>query len=218
MISQEKLNQLVLDIEFLIISVVQAVALGALASSATSIFEQSQMEYFPYILAGFLFVLLFWSGAIIHAISFIDWPLNLSHNFLYFLASFIEVIAFGQMTNPLRWFLVIIIFFAVAEVLYLVDYRLILKSRHKFEFGDKRKELYAHIKKRHLFEMSVLVPVGILFNLICLGLLNIYPQFFLISHGHLILITLQICFSLGLLSNSIWSFNQRSKLISKTIH
>lgn len=214
MLTKVHLDQVVLDIEFLIISVVQGVALAALASASVPIFTEFKVEYFPYVLSGFLFILLFWSGAIIHALSFIDWPLDLTHNFLYFLASFTEVITFGQMTNPKLWFLLVAIFFLVAEALYVVDYRLI-KQRQKDFNSPKRKKLYQHILKRHLFEMQLLVPSGLLFNLICLGLILVYPQIFLDSHLHLILIGSQLALSLGLMFNSIWSFKGRTKLVSE---
>src|SRR5689334_11403789 len=112
--SNEKLDGLVLDIEFLLISVVQGVALTALALSAVPIISTGDWQYFPYVFSGFLFILIFWSQAIIHAMSFIDWPLQITHSFLYFLASFTEVILFNQLTNPLKWFLFTIIFFIVA--------------------------------------------------------------------------------------------------------
>lgn len=215
---KEKLDQVVLDIEFLIISVVQGVALAALASFAVPIFAEFKIEYFPYIFSGFLFILLFWSGAIIHALSFINWPLDLPHNFLYFLASFIEVVAFGQMSNPKMWFLMVTIFFVVAEILYLVDLRLIKKRQGDFSNSFKRKKLYQHILTRHLFEMKVLVPLGTLFNFISLILIIKYDQIFLINNWHILLISLQLILSLGLMFNSIWSFNGRSKLISASLN
>ncbi|MBI4038980.1 hypothetical protein HY384_03405 [Candidatus Daviesbacteria bacterium] len=213
---KSELDVLVLDIEFLIISVVQGVALAALASFAVPIFAAFKIEYFPYIFSGFLFILLFWSGAIIHALSFIDWPLDLPHNFLYFLASFIEVVAFGQMSNPKMWFLMVTIFFMVAEILYFVDLGLIKKRQKAFDTTISKK-LYKHIIERHLFEMKVLVPAGTLFNFIGLVLIVSYEQIFLTYNWHILLISLQLLFSLGLMFNSIWSFNSRSKLITANL-
>lgn len=93
--TKERLDQFVLDIEFLLISVVQGVALGALAAGAIEPLATMDYQYFPYIVAGFLLILTFWSQAIVHSLSFINWPLDLGHNFLYFLASLVEVLAFS---------------------------------------------------------------------------------------------------------------------------
>lgn len=101
---KERLDQFALDIEFLLISVIQGVALAALATDAADPINHLQFVYWLYIASGFLLILNFWSQAIIHAVSFIDWPLDLGHSFLYFLASFVEVMAFTHLTEPKQWF------------------------------------------------------------------------------------------------------------------
>ena len=106
--SWSRLDQVALDIEFLLISVVQGVALAALAGGAAGIFTSLDWFAIPYAITAFLIVLIFWSGAIIHALSFIDWPLDLMHSFLYFLASFVEVMAFTHLENPMLWFIFIL--------------------------------------------------------------------------------------------------------------
>ncbi len=58
--NQEKLDQFTLDIEFLLISVVQGVALGALATGASIPLSNMDLQYWPYILSGFLLILTFW--------------------------------------------------------------------------------------------------------------------------------------------------------------
>src|ERR1700754_633124 len=102
--NRERLDQFVLDIEFLLISAVQGVALGALAGAASEPISSLNFQYWPYILSGFLLILTFWSQAIIHSLSFIKWPLDLWHNFLYFLMGLIEFLAFNHLQDPLRWF------------------------------------------------------------------------------------------------------------------
>lgn len=209
-----RLDQLVLDIEFLIISVVQGVALAALSTTAASVFADAKFEYVPYVVSGFLFILIFWSGAIIHAVSFINWPLDIAHNFLYFLASLVEVIAFSQITNPKNWFLTVLAFFLVAAALYFYDLRLIKKRAKDFEESREKRKLFKHIIERHLFEMKVLLPVGIFFNLISLGLILISPNLFLTKHWHVLLSTVQAIFSLILLINFVKGFTKRTELIT----
>jgi hypothetical protein len=211
---KDKLDQFTLDIEFLLISIVQGVAIAALGGEAVKIIAAAQWQYIPYIVAGFLFILIFWSGAIIHAVSFIDWPLDLTHNFFYFLASLIEVIAFGFMDNPLVWFITIFFFFLAAEVLYIIDYKLILSRKDVFESKAQIK-LYTDLIAEQRFELSTIVPAGIIFNAICIFLIYTNPQLFLGQQYHLVLICLQVLFSFGFLALIIKSFKKRSHLISE---
>lgn len=209
-----KLDAFVLDIEFLLISVVQGVALAALAGSAVVPISNFQFEYWPYIATAFIFILIFWSQAIIHALSFIDWPLNLGHTFLYFLASFVEVMTFSQIQNPLKWFEFVFAFFVVAAFLYIHDLQLIKAHKPLFQDTPKRQTLYANILSDHLFELRVLVPAGFIFNFVALSLIRLLPEVFIGYHYHLMLILVQTIFSIVTLVHSMKSFKRRTRLIS----
>ena len=104
---------------------VQGVALGALGTAASQPLSNLDFQYWPYILSGFLLILTFWSQAIIHSLSFIKWPLDIRHNFLYFLAGLVEFLAFEHLQDPLRWFIFQLLFVIVASVLYYIDLKLI---------------------------------------------------------------------------------------------
>lgn len=210
----EKLNQIVLDIEFLLISVVQGVALAALAAAASGLTSNFQLESWLYILSGFLLILIFWSQAIIHAISFIDWPPDLSHNFLYFLAALFEVLIFNQIENPLGWFAFTVIFFIIAGVLYILDLSLIKFRKDRFK--GKKQALYQHILKRQLLEIKIMVPLGLIFNTVSVILLYRFPGL-LGGHLNLILISLQILFGIAALYDSLDSFKGRIKLITNSL-
>lgn len=211
---KEKLDQFAINIEFLLISVVQGVALGALATNASEPIASMQFEYWLYVGSGFLFILNFWSQAIIHTLSFIDWPLDMPHNFLYFLVSLIEVMAFSHITSPLLWFAFISAFFVAAIALYLFDLSLIRKHQEKFNATQAQKQLYGHMFKRETFELSVFLPAALIFNLIALAALKLFPRVFLTNHNHLILIGLQVLFGLIFLIDSMRNFNKRSQLIA----
>lgn len=210
-----RLDQFVVDIEFLLISVIQGVALGALATNATEIIKIFQFEYWLYIVSGFLFILNFWSQAIIHTLSFIDWPLDMTHNFLYFLVSLIEVMAFSQLMNPLGWFTFISLFFVLAYCLYWFDLSLIKKHKEKFQETDSRKKLYDHIIKRELFEFKALLPLGLLFNILAALFIFLNPNLFIKNNFHIFLIFFQALFGLGVLIDSVKNFKKRSQLISQ---
>lgn len=212
-----RLDQFTLDIEFLLISVIQGVALAALAANATPIFSSMQLEYLLYPIAGFLFILIFWSGAVIHSISFIDWPLDLTHNFLYFLTSFFEVLAFSFMQDPIRWFAFVTIFFAAAEALYIADLTLVKHKKWKFAHNDLQKNIYVNLYKQQSFGMKVVVPLGILYNLLAFTLISIYPETFIQNKLHIALIGLQIVFSVFFLIDLVRKFSKRAVLLDQLI-
>lgn len=214
--NKEKLDGIVLDIEFLLISVVQGAALVTLADNSSNIMAKMQFEFWLYVLSGLLIILIFWSQSIIHALSFIDWPMDLSHSFLYFLMSLIEVMAFHQLTDPLKWFAFMIALFVVAGSLYVLDLNLINKHREHFSLTKPRKLLFEHIFKRQTLELKSFIPMGIGFNLLAFLAILFSPQIFLDSGYHVIFIALQVIFGFYILINSINSFKQRTKLISES--
>lgn len=211
---KKELDAKVLDIEFLLISVVQGVALTSLAAAAAGPMSNLDFQYWPAIMAGFLFILIFWSQAIIHALSFIDWPLNLGHTFLYFLASFIEVMAFAQVENPLKWFVFITLFLIVAAALYIYDLRMIKEHEKDFSLTEAKRKLYDHMYTRQVRELTRYVPFALFYNGLCAVLIYLLPEVFIASSGHVVLTLLQVIFGALLLTISYRSFNVRSRLIT----
>lgn len=217
MITKKEFDHVVLDIEILLISVVQGVALTFLVTNASDPISNLQFVYWPYVAAGFLLILMFWSQAIIHTISFIDWPINLPHSFLYFLAAFAEVMIFNQMTNPLYWFAFTTLFFVVGGLLYFVDLRIIKSQRKRFLNSTAREKVYQHIVARQLFELKILVPGGLLYNVLSFLLIFFYPGLFIEKQYHIILACIQVLLSFVLLGNSLKSFTERTHLLTGSI-
>ncbi len=214
--NKEKLDQFTLDIEFLLISVVQGVALGALAGAAAKPLNEMNIQYWPYILSGFLLILTFWSQAIIHSLSFIKWPLDLSHNFLYFLLGLIEFLAFANLTDPLRWFIFQLVFVLIASALYFVDLKLILAVSDRFKKTKAQRELYMNILSEQLTEMKTLVPSGIIFNLFAVSLIWEFPEIFIERGFHIAIVMVQVLLTGYILAVSLNSFKERSRLISES--
>ena len=208
--SKEELDQVAVDVEFLLISVVQGVALAALATSAAPIIGGLNAEYFFYVASAFLFILVFWSAAIGHVLSFIDWPLDLIHNFLYLLASLFEVIAFSYLKDPARWFGFVSLFLGIIGALYIWDLKLIKK--HKSMLSEK---LYADILAEQRYELLVLFPAGLLYSVVATVLTVYYPGLFIAGHYHVALIAIQSVFSLIVLGTSAKAFKRRSRLIEE---
>lgn len=63
-----------------------------------------QLQSWPYVFTGLLVILIFWSRSLIHTLSFIGWPLEFGHTFLYFAAPLIEAAALSQVGDPAHWF------------------------------------------------------------------------------------------------------------------
>lgn len=211
-----KLNQIVVDVEFLLISVIQGVALAALAASSISPITNFQIQYWPYIVSGFLLILIFWAQAIMHVLSFVRWPLSMTHNFLYFLASLVEVMIFSQMTSPAGWFAFYLAFVVVSAILYYYDL-LLIKQGLKGKLSEGQKNLFTSTLKEQRFELWVFVPLGILFNLGALVLIYAYPKVFIDSTYHIFLALAQIIFAFFIL---VWvnsGFKKRLRLIENTV-
>jgi hypothetical protein len=211
----QELDSLALDIEFLLISVIQGVALGVLASSSVDPLTSVKLSVLPYVITAFLFILIFWSGAILHAISFIDWPIDLYHSFLYFLASFIEIMAITHLTNPLLWFLFLFLFQVVAVMLYSYDLRMIRKRKHKFAISSSGKQLYAHILAEQKKELLLFIPVSLFFNIVAVLVFFFQKELFIQRGYHVIFIIFQLLFALLFLFQQMKVFQKRSQLLEQ---
>ena len=210
----ERFDGISLDIEFLLISVVQGVALSTLALGAAPLLGDLRFETFLYILTSFVLILSFWSQAIIHAISFIDWPIDLPHSFLYFLASFMEVVAFAYLNNPVKWFLFMGVFFLVVVILYAVDLGMIKERRGKFE-TKKQVKLYEHVISEQTFEFKTFLPAAVIFCFVSAFIIGKFPNLFITQHWHLGLISFQAIFSIYVLLTSFKSYKKRAKLLTE---
>src|SRR5262249_15360659 len=104
MYTRNELHHLVLDVEFVLISVVQGVALTTLAVEAGPMLRTHDLMTYAFVGTGLLFILSFWSVALVHAISFLTWPMDLVHYFFYFAVALVECLTFTQMERPRDWF------------------------------------------------------------------------------------------------------------------
>ena len=213
---KDTLRSMALDIEFLLISVIQGMVLQMLAASAVPVFGEFRVEYWCYVVSAFILILIFWSQSILHAWSFIDWPIDLIHSFLYFLASFVEVITFAHITQPLKWFIFGFLFLLVTGILYVYDLSMIKKRISLFKQSPSHKRLYDHVYKRQIRELQFLVPSALVFNIIASWLIYTQRTFFITKHYHILLGVTQALFSLILLLISVQTFKTRLRLITDT--
>lgn len=203
-----KWDQFAIDIEFLLISVIQGVALATLATVAVAPIASGNVYAWPYLATGFVLILIFWTGAITHALSFITWPLDLVHTYLYFLASFIEVLVLYQAEYPLRWFIGMMIFQIIAAVLYWYDLTLMRKRKKALLEDEEKRHWYSGMISQHKKELTLFVPVSFLFNLSAVLSLFFFPTV-LAGKFHLMFIALQFFFGLHFLFQETKSFSRR---------
>jgi hypothetical protein len=213
-LTRERLDGTVVDIEFLLIAVIQGLALTTLAVESEAVIGEAEWVYWPYVLAGFVLILNFWSLAIIHSISFISWPFDLVHTLLYMLVAFVEVAAFAQVTHPAKWFVFTFVFFLVSWFLYRWDMRVIREKRGEFQDTPAEARLYDHIVHQQTIELRYLLPVAIVFHAVIVALLWFDPDMILGGNRHLYVVGAQLICGLGYLAEIIRNFSVRRRLLS----
>ncbi len=216
-LTREKLDGIVLDIEFLLIAVIQGLALTTLAVESEGVLGEGEFLYWPYVAAGFVLIMNFWSLAIIHSISFISWPFDLVHTILYFLATFVEVAAFTQLTNPTGWFIAMFAFFLVSALLYLWDAKVIREKESEFNDTPARASLYRHIHERQKVELRLMLPAALVFHGAIVVVLLAAPALILEHDRHVYLVLAQLIFGLLFLAGVVRDFKVRERLITDCI-
>jgi hypothetical protein len=216
-LTRERLDGRIVDIEFLLIAVIQGLALTTLAVESEAIIGEAQWIYWPYMIAGFVLIINFWTLVITHSISFISWPFDIVHSVLYMLAAFIEVAAFAQITHPAQWFIFMFVFFLVSIVLYAWDLHMIRQRRAEFEDTPARTRLYAHIHDRQTLELHVLLPAALVLQAGVVVVLWQAPDLILADNRHLYVVAIQIVGGLGFLADTIRSFGVRKRLLTECI-
>jgi len=164
MSDRRHLDALVVDVELVLISVVQGVALTTLAVEATPVLHQHLAASYPLAIAGLLFVLAFWSAALVHAVSFVSWPMDLVHYFFYFALALLECLTFGQMERPRDWFAYSCVAYVACLALYAYDDAMMRGRRVAFESTPARRRLFDHMLRRQRLELFGFMPAGIAFN------------------------------------------------------
>ena len=76
LLTRERLDGRVVDIEFVLIAVIQGLALTTLAVESEAVIGETQWVYWPYVFAGFILIANFWTLAVTHTLSFISWPFD----------------------------------------------------------------------------------------------------------------------------------------------
>ncbi|MSP13618.1 MAG: hypothetical protein EXR62_11765 [Chloroflexi bacterium] len=177
------LDSLVISIELTLISIIQGAALAVLFSSAIDPVINLKFEYWPYIVVGLTTILIFWSRSLVHTLTFISWPLDFKHNFLYIGSTLIEALALTQVTDPSNWFAILTAYSCVILILYYAD--LVMIKQYDYDFrGPIARKLYKDILEDQELNVRFLMPASIIFHFLAWVVINRWPDIFIDGHWH----------------------------------
>jgi hypothetical protein len=206
---RERLDNLVINIELTLTSIIQGVALSFLCANAAEPLIQLRLDQLLYFVNALLLIFLFWSRSIGHTLTVIRWPLDFSHNFFYFGAALIESVAFTRIADPASWYALLALFSVVVWVLFIVDTRLIRRAKRRS--NELNARLWAYLDQDQQRNIRWIVPLLICFHTGAAVLLICSPALFIQGQLHLILGILQFC---GLIGYLIYLLRFLSRLAS----
>jgi hypothetical protein len=213
--SRVELDEVIVNVELTLASIVQGLALSFLAENASGVLSKGPATAWPYIGVAFLTILLFWSRALIHTLTLIRWPLEFVHNFFYFACALVEVLAFQHLSNPFMWFALNAVFAALVWALFVHDLR-IIRLRAEDSVGPNSSRLYRIVLADQWLNIRFIMPCLFVFTLGSACAIRMLPDFFLIRHGHLWLVGFQGITLLVYLACLVRSFTGITPLISAT--
>jgi hypothetical protein len=210
--ARTQLDATVVGIELTLISIIQGLALGVLAASAVQPIVQLQWQSWPYVLTGLVAILVFWSRSLVHTLSFIGWPLEFGHTFIYFATTLIEVAALSQVGAPERWFALNALYAAAVWGLYAYDLRVVRRHAPDFQSPGERA-LLADIISDQQRNIRWLMPMAVAFQGFSWWLLHAWPHAMLQGRWHLLPIGLSLLFSVHYLHGGVRLLRRRESWI-----
>ena len=202
-------------IELTLLSIIQGVALFFLVDRSCDILVNFRIIFWPYAVTGLLIILIFWSRSLIHTLTVIRWPLDLSHNFMYILCTMIEAVTFTQLTNPLHWYALNTLFAFMVWVLFVLDLRMI-RRRITDSVGPAGSGLYAIVEREQILSMKFFIPATVLFNLLAMVAIESRTLPLIEKGGHVIIALVQLVVAFGYLIYVMRFFTRILPLIAKT--
>jgi len=186
---RERLDNLVVNIELTLTSIIQGVALSFLCANAAEPLVHLRLDQLVYLLNALLLIFLFWSRSIGHTLTVIRWPLDFSHNFFYFSAALVESLAFTHIADPGSWFALLALFSAIVWLLFVVDTRLIIRAGRRST--ELSRELLACLHRDQQRNIRWLVPLLFFFHAGAAVMILSSPDLYIKRQFHLFLGLLQ---------------------------
>jgi hypothetical protein len=210
--SRDELDGLVVNMELTLISIIQGVALYFLTESSRTPLMNGQITALPYIVAGLLIILLFWSRSLIHTFTVIRWPLEFGHNFGYIACTLVEAIWFTQLTNVQNWYLVGTAYAAMIWLLFIYDTGMI-RRRLRESIGTESRTLFGKVEREQLLHARIGMPAVIAFYALAALLSRTQSGWFVEQNGHLVFAGIQLIAAVVYLSYVLHFFRRISPLI-----
>ncbi|HSD16725.1 MAG TPA: hypothetical protein VLC71_05610 [Thermomonas sp.] len=206
------LNATVVNIELTLISIIQGLALGVLAAASVEPLVELQWQAWPYVAIGLLVVLIFWSRALVHTLSFIGWPLEFGHTFVYFGATLVEAVALSQVAHPAHWYALNTAYALAVWGLYAYDLRVVRRHAADFSTADEQA-LLEDILRDQRVNIVFMMPAAVAFQGLAWWLVHAYPKVFLDDGWHLLLAGLTLLFSINYLLGGVRLLQRRHRWI-----
>ena len=187
--TREELDSLVITMELTLMSIIQGIALYFLADTFVGVIGMKQFEFLPYVSAGLLIILFFWSRSLIHILTIIRWPLEFIHNFIYIGFTLIESVMFKQIGNVLNWYVLNVFSLLLIWLTFIFDLRMIRRVK---EEGGSSQSLLATVEPEQLMNIRVIIPTMVVFSLAGAALVWCFPDLLVSQHGHIALGLLQV--------------------------
>ncbi len=181
---------MVVNVELTLSSIVQGVALYFLAENTRTVLHTNRAQAWPYVVAGLLIILLFWSRSLIHTLTLIRWPLEFGHNCLYLACALVEVLAFTRLAQPFAWFVMLAVFSAIVWIIFIYDLK-IIRLRMSECSTPASCQLYDLVMRDQRLNIRFVVPAVCLFNVLAAVALHVRPDLFLVRPWHLAFINLE---------------------------
>ncbi len=197
-----ELDNIVANIEFTVISIVQGMSLSFLTEGARAVFVDGRVEALPYVLSGLLVAFSLWARAVLHAFTVIRWPLELGHNFVYFVAALCEAALFSQCGHPERWYPIGLVMVFLFWVMFLLERRM-YRLRRGDSSGPASAALLDVLEVEHDLNIRVLMPALLAMWVACTAAVLRAPETFLTGRWHVALGVLQALGLLGYLAHVI---------------
>ena len=186
-----ELDGVVANLELTVISIVQGMALSFLVEGARAIFVDGNLAALPYVIAGLLIACSLWTRAVLHALTVIRWPLELEHNFLYFVAALFEAALFSQAGHPERWYPIGAVMVAVFWVMFFRERRM-YRVRRVDSAGPAGAALLDLLEHEHELNTRYFMPALLLVWGVFTALVFGLPEVFLRGGWHVALGVLQV--------------------------
>lgn len=180
---RSELDSMIVEIELTLVSIIQGVAFTFLIENARHVMSIKEAVFWPYVAAGLIVILVFWSRSVLHIITVIRWPLEFGHNFLYITCALFEALLFTRLHDPESWFLFGSIYSAIGWALFTYDLRL-LHARERDSAGPASNRLYELVTRDQIRNIRALLPAVLFLNVACAISIHVRPEFFLARHGH----------------------------------